>query len=421
MQKFEIPYGYDHVSFQLPGEGPADWIMPPETAEAPDPQKVVGYALDHPVGGIHLADFAGAHSAVIAINDKTRPVPLQHLLPPLLERLQDQLGLEPEAIVLIVGSGTHVPMRPKEYASILPKSILKRYPVISHDSDDTANLVDLGKTEQGTPIQINRRFMEADLKIAVSVIEPHHFMGFSGGAKSAAIGLAGRSTITWNHSMITHPNAKTGHFIDNPMRQDVEEIGRRISLQFVLNAVLNLDKRIVKAFAGSPQAVMEAGIPVVRQICQVAVPASYDLVIASPGGHPKDINFYQSEKALTHAALIARDGGTVILAAACPEGIGSQAYEEWMEGVQTFEEVLERFTREGFQVGPHKGYQVARIAKRVRVILASGIPADTVLKLLLTPTESVQAAIDRVFQTSPIPERVAILPYGTSTVPLLQE
>ncbi len=219
--------------------------------------------------------------------------------------------------------------------------------------------------------------------------------------------------------MLVHPNAKTGHFSDNPMRQDVEEIGSMIGLHFVLNAVLNLNKQIVQTIAGEPQAVMAAGIPISQKICQVAVDHPYDLVIASAGGHPKDINFYQSQKALTHAALIARDGGTVILVAACPEGIGSQAYERYITGMESHQEVLQRFASQGFQVGPHKAFQVARIASRVNVLVISEMADETVEKLLLTPVKEPQAAVEKAIAAVPEGGKIAILPYSVNTVPLL--
>ena len=155
-------------------------------------------------------------------------------------------------------------------------------------------------------------------------------MGFSGGVKSAAIGLAGKRTVNTNHAMMSDPKAQIGRYDDNPCRQDVEEIGQMIGVHFALNAVLNENRQIIHALAGDPVAVMQAGIPLVREVFQVAVAEPFDLMIVSPGGHPKDINIYQAQKALGHATLVTQPGGTVILAAACPEGTGSKGYEAFM-------------------------------------------------------------------------------------------
>ncbi len=418
MSHYQIPYGDSVLDIDLPTEFDVDWIEPVDTPAVPDPLSCIREALENPVNMRRLTDFGKPTSAAIAINDKTRPVPHEFLLPPLLDTLVE-MGISPHAITLIVASGTHLPMTPDEFPKIVPQEIVERYRIVAHDCDDSTNLVDIGTTTRGTPVRINRQFIGADLRIVVGNTDPHHFMGYSGGAKTAVIGLGGRETINRNHAMLTDPNSRTGTFLENPMRMDVEEMGQMAGLHYALNAILNMDKQIVQAFAGDPRQVMDAGIPVVRQVCQVKVPHDYDLVIASPGGYPKDINFYQSQKALTHASLITRPGGTVLLVAACPEAIGSTGYEKWMEGMESFGAVLQRFQTEGFQVGPHKAFLVARIASRIKVFLYSQIPAEKVRKLLLTPAASVNVALAQVSSLTEQKPKVAILPYGTSTVPYL--
>jgi nickel-dependent lactate racemase len=376
---------------------------------------VVEAALDKPLGGGRLPDYGGAGSAAIAINDKTRPVPHGHLLPPLLRRLEG-LGLAPEAITLLIATGAHRPMPPDEFERVVPAAVLARYPVYCHDADDTANLVHLGATSRGTPVWVNRRFVAADLRLVVGNVEPHQFQGFSGGAKSAAIGLAGRETIDRNHALMTDPRARLGRYADNPARQDVEEMGARIGVQFALNAVLNGQKQIAHAVAGAPRAVMAAAMPLSRQVSQAAVTAPFDLVIASAGGHPKDLNLYQAQKALAHAALVTRDGGTVIVVAACPEGAGSQRYVDWMEGMVCHQAVLDRFGREPFRVGPHKAFLISRDAAQVRTILVSEMAPGLVRRLLLTPAGSVDAALGLVLPDLPEGSRVGIMPRASSTV-----
>jgi len=420
MKTFTIPYGRGSIEFELPDRYLVDWIAPTEISPAPNPIQEVYNALACPAGRCSLEDFRGSQSAAIAINDKTRPVPHEFLLPPLLDHL-DQMGISPENTLFIVATGTHVPMKKSELGTILPQGILDRYPAISHDCDNPDQLTHLGYTQSGTPVAINRLFLNADLRIVVGDIEPHHFMGFSGGVKTAAIGLAARETINHNHAMLTHPNARTAVFDQNPMRQDVEEIGGMASVHFALNAILNEEKQIVHVVAGDPRAVMQTGIPLSQSICQVASQGEYDLVIASPGGHPKDINFYQAQKGLTHAAMLTRDGGCVILAAECAEGEGSQAYTSWMDGMRNFSDVMDRFAREGFQVGPHKAFQVARIGSRVRIILVSEIPSARVEKLLLHTADSVGNAIFEELKHLEPGCRIAILPRAVSTIPSIAQ
>ena len=418
MPAFTLPYGQAHLICRLPDGLHVELVEPPAVPAVADPLGVVEAALDAPVGSAHLIGFRGVRSAAVAINDKTRPVPHEHLLPPLLRRLEG-LGLAPADIQLIIACGAHPPMARKEFPRVVPPETLARYPVCCHDADDSASLVHLGATSRGTPVSVNRRYFEAGLRLVVGNIEPHQFQGFSGGVKSAAIGLAGRATIEHNHALMTEPHAHLGRYHDNPARQDVEEIGHAIGVHLALDAILNGQKQLVHALAGEPQAVMEAGIPLSHSVCQAAVAAPFDLVIASPGGHPKDIDLYQSQKALAHASLVTRDGGAVILAAACSEGTGSRAYEAWMVGMRSCDEVFARFQSEGFQVGPHKAFQLARDAARVRVILVSEMAPEIVRRLLLAPADSIEDALGLALPDLPARARVAVMPRASSTIPLV--
>ncbi|GAB4575626.1 MAG: nickel-dependent lactate racemase [Anaerolineae bacterium] len=418
---YRIPYGKGAITFTLPPGRQADVLAPADVPPVSDPRRAVSDALAAPVGGVSLAAFATARSVAIAINDKTRPVPHDALLPPLLAALE-ALGIQRDAITLIIAAGAHPPMTRAEFGQVVPQAILEAYRVVCHDCDAQDALVDCGVTPRGTPVWINRRFAEADLRIVVGNIEPHQFQGYSGGVKSAAIGLAGRETINRNHALMTAPGAELGCYEGNPAREDVEAIGRLAGVQFALNAVLNRHKQIVAVVAGAPQAVMQAGIPLAEEVCTVPVDAPFDLVVASPGGHPKDLNLYQAQKALAHAALVTRPGGMVILAAACPEGAGSRSFERWVQAqpMQSPQEVIDRFVAEGFRVGPHKAYQIARDAARVRVRMVSELPPTLVRQMVLTPVESLQDAVDAALSELPADARIGIMPAANATVPRLR-
>lgn len=418
MTTFSLPYGTSRLDFELPAWRDVTLLAPTETAPAPDPVGLVNQALDQPAGDRRLTDFGRVRSVAIAINDKTRPVPHQHLLPALLQRLE-ALDLPPEAIRLIIATGVHPPMPLHDFSQVVPPQILERYPVICHAAADQASLVQVGQTERGTPLWLNRAFVEADLRLVVGNIEPHQFMGFSGGVKSAVIGLAGQATINRNHALLLDPRAKLGEYEDNPARQDVEEMGRMAGVHFALNAILNDSKQIVAAIAGQPQAVMAQGIPIARQIYQVPVAAPFDLMLVSPGGHPKDINMYQAQKGLAHAALVARAGGAIILAAACPEGSGSAAYERWLDGKSSFDDVFRGFAAEGFRVGPHKAFQIARDASRVRVVLLSEMEPAFVRRLLLTPARNLDEALAAALDHLPAQARIGVMPLANATIPRL--
>lgn len=417
MKRFELPYGNTVQSLEIPDHTKPVLILPNEINGHDFPEILVAQALENPIGEFNFSDFRNVSSVAIAINDKTRPVPNSILIPPLLRKLA-LLGIPKSSITFFIATGTHLPMTPEEFHLVLPEEILHDYRVVNHDCDQITNLIELGKTKTGTNVLCNKAFFESQLKIVVGNIEPHHFMGFSGGMKSAAVGLAGRSTINQNHAMLTHPLARTGLFSENPMRQDVEEIGSLMGVHLALNTVLNGDGKIIHVLAGQPFQVMLQGIPITQKVCQVEVMQKFDLVIASVGGHPKDINLYQSQKALTQASMITRDGGVVILVAACPEGSGSKAFEDFIKDIEKPQDVFPKFEREGFQIGPHKAFQFARELIRIKVILVSEMPSDFVHSLFLIPERGVQTAYELALTMVPHDPTLAIMPHAINTTPL---
>ena len=409
MADYSIPYGKNSLRFSLPDSASVDVIAPQSVPAAQNPDKMIAAALQTS----NLDRFANVETVSIAINDKTRPVPHDELLPPLLETLET-MGIAREAITLIIATGAHPPMPGTAFSQVVPAKVLSRYRVISHDCDDAANLIPLGETERGTPVSANRTYAQADLRIVVGNIEPHQFQGFSGGVKSAAIGLAGRETIEANHAWMTDPQSRLGAFESNPTRQDVEEIGAIIGIHFALNVILNDKKDLLRVLAGDPADVITAAISVVREIYQVEVDHLYDLMIVSPGGHPKDINLYQAQKALAHAALVTRPEGTIILAAACPQGAGEERFEEWMLNTPSLDAILGQFRQEGFCLGPHKAYQIARDARGRSFFLLSDMPISYVERLHLVPVTDLQSLL----QTErPAKEHIAVMPYANATIP----
>ncbi len=417
MPTFSLPYGKTKLSCTLPDSFQVDALLPPQAPPPAPPETLIAAAFQNPQLEARVRAKGNNLTVAIAVNDKTRPVPHQLLLPPLLKWLGD-LGIRPEHISFFIATGTHIPTPSEEFHRTIPDAIIRQYSVESHDCDCVENLAFLGNTQAGTPIYVNRKYYQAKLKIVVGNLEPHHFMGFSGGVKSAAIGLCGRETINKNHAFLTHPNARAGIYDQNPMRQDIEEIGERIGIDLALNTVMNAQKEIIAVLLNDPKAVMRAGIPLSLQATQVKFTEPYDLVIASVGGAPKDLNLYQSQKALTHASMIVRDGGTVILAAECGEGSGSASFEKFMENVNSYQEAIAKFNQEGFRVGPHKAFQIAQQAARSQIYLVSEMPKTLTARFLLHPAESLQSAVDQVIQQLPANARIAVMPYATNTLPI---
>ncbi len=416
MNRIKIPYGNDFLSYEFSNEYSFDQILPNENIVARKQElETIKNALNNCIGNKEQLYFDSKCKVGIAVNDQTRPIPNNLLLPPLLKKIENY-GIHSENISLFIATGTHKNLSKSQIKELLVPEIEEKYSVVIHDCDDTNNLIYLGHSMSGTPIYINKDYYLCDTKLVVGHIEPHHFMGFSGGVKSAVIGLGGRRTIEANHSKIFNPKAKMGIFYTNPMRNEVEEIGKIIRVDIALNVVLNSKKQITSAFYGDPYQVMRKGIESSANVCQVDNNGEYDMVIASPGGYPKDINLYQSQKAITHACTFLKKNGVVILAAACTDGSGNELFEDFFQGKKTWLEIINSFKNQEFRIGPHKAYQFASQLKDHPIILISEMKPEKVRAMLLTPARNISEAVSISKDLLPETPRIAVLPYATHTM-----
>jgi len=418
MGTIQLNYGHGALLYNYSDKLNIKVIYPNYHRALKNPQNKIKYLLENS-GYFRFSENHTSNSHVaIAINDQTRPVPNEILIPPLIKYLRKQ-GFSNNDIQFFIATGTHSPLEKALFREILPSDIIKSFQILSHDCDDHKNLIFLGKTKLGTPVEINAEYLSADIKIVIGNIEPHHYQGYSGGAKSAAIGLASRETINENHKWLMDSRSFIGSYENNPCRQDVEEIGEMIGISAALNVVLNQDKKIFDVFWGHPRAVMSAGIPVSRKICQIFVEKKYDLVIASPGGYPKDINLYQSQKAITHASLITKENGVIILLAECVQGFGNSHFEKYLDGKHGFSDVINSFENSKFTIGPHKAYQLAQQVSKNKLILVSGMSFKDVKKAMLMSADSLDNALTIARDYLPEDPEIAVLPFATNTIPLV--
>ena len=416
----DLPYGNGFIPINLPvDQYQIDLIYPQKLlSNSSDNSRLVQEAIESPLGcKFPFSSLPSDTQIAIVVNDKTRPVPNTELVFPLLQFLHEN-NIQKSNIHFFVASGTHLPMTAEELPLVLGNEIPNTYPVHIHDCDQKDNLCEIGITSRGTPVYVNRQFYESNIKIVVGDIELHHFAGFSGGVKSAAIGMSGRSTINHNHKLLLDPKSALGEYEQNPLRQDIEEIGQLMEVQFALNAVIDEHKHLISVFFGDPKTVMREGIRIVRKLSQIEIEQPYDLVIASAGGYPKDINLYQAQKAMTHASLFCKPGGLIVLAAECREGAGSEGFLNFMNNVNDLADIFTEFAAREFSVGPHKAFQIARILERNPVYLHASVNPEMTSRLFLTPIDLFSNNFNDLIQSHVPPDgRIAILPYATACIP----
>jgi nickel-dependent lactate racemase len=334
------------------------------------------------------------NTVAIAVSDESRPTPIKELLPLLLKRLYKAFPrLRPERITIVIGAGLHPPLDEKGIRRLVPESVAPGCRVISHDAVNS-RMTDLGRTSRNTPVLLNSEFATADLKLVIGNIDPHQFVGFTGGAKGGVIGCGSKKTVAANHGLMFHEKAYVANIAGNPVRADIDEAGRMAGISFVINVVMDASNRVVKLLAGDPVAVYQEGAKTCAAIYGVPIREKFDIAIASCGGHPKDICLYQAQKGLAHAALAVKPGGKILLLAACPQGVGDDVYLEYVSRFPTPQAALEDFKRLGFKMGAHKAYLFGRTLVAYDVAIASDLSPDILSKCHLKACDP-QATIER--------------------------
>ncbi len=355
-------------------------------------------ALALPIGSPRLREMAsGKRNAAIIVSDHTRPTPSGKLVPSLLRELEEG-GITAANVSVVFATGTHRATTEEEMRSILGEDSYSRVRALSHHCDDP-DLVYVGTTNVNrTPVWMNRVVVEADLRISVSSIEPHHGAGWAGGAKNMLPGVSGRKTVLTHHAMLTRPDVQIGVLEGNPFREDLEEAASLVGLDFVVCAILAENKMISHLFAGHWIAAHRAGVLAAEKHLSFHLDAPADIVVASVGGSPRDSNLWQAEgKGLARIPSAVRDGGVIIMMAECPEGVG---HPDLVNGllIGSVDEVTERLSRSEFSIGGNKAFRIADQLKRADIYLVtSGLTAADFGELPVRLYSNAQAALAAAF------------------------
>jgi nickel-dependent lactate racemase len=418
--KVQLAYGEGWLPVELPADR-TTVIEPAHNPGLPDEKGAVLAALAQPIGARPLREWIRPGDRVcIAFTDLTRATPNHRLIPWLLEHLAD---VPPDRITLLNQLGTHRPNTRAELERLLSPEVVARYRVLNHEAENEAELVQLGTTRDGTPALINRHLVEADVRIITGFIEPHLFAGFSGGPKGIMPGVAGLRTVMSNHGArnIGHPKAAFGITEGNPIWEEMRDIALRVGPSFLLNVSLNERREITGVFAGDLLAAHKVGIEFVRRSAMQKVKAPFEVVVTTNSGYPLDLNLYQGVKGMSAAARIVEEGGTILLACECREGIpAGSPMDQLLRSASSPEEILTLLATPGFVRPEQWQAQIqALIQRRARVLVYSSLPDEVIRAAHLTPCRDIGAAVREELARRGPAAQVAVLPQGPLTIPYL--
>lgn len=415
----DLAYGRTGLTVELPDS--ADIVTSRFVPGLPDEAAAIRAALRQPLESAPLAaKVKPGDKVVIAHSDITRATPNDLILPILLAELEEA-GIARQDITLLNALGTHRRQTEAELRLMLGEAIVAAYRCLQHDAYDEANLVSLGQTSFGSPVRINRTFMEADVRILTGFIEPHFFAGFSGGPKGVLPALAGAESVLTNHSrdMIAHPQATWGMTEGNPIWAEMREIALRTEPTFLLNVTLNTRREITGVFGGDMLAAHAAGCQFVRDKAMAPVAAPYDIVVTTNSGYPLDQNLYQAVKGMSAANQIVRDGGAIIVAAACNDGLPNHGrYAALLAEAGSPQGVLDMLAQPGFSEQDQWQVQIqAMIQLRAEVhVYSDGLTDEQITRALFTPCRSIEQTVACLRERYGPQARLCVIPDGPQTI-----
>ncbi len=410
----EFGYGKGVQTVHVPDKNVLGVLMSNPMEHLRHGQEAVEFSLQNPIGAPKLSTLVkpGQKIAIIT-SDISRPLPGFDVLPPVLRELFSA-GIKAEDVTIVFALGSHRPHTKEEMIALVGQEVYNTVRCIDSDPEDC---IHMGTTKAGTPVDITRSVAEADFKICLGNIEFHYFAGYSGGAKAIMPGVSTRAAIQANHRMMVSEDACAGKLIGNPIRIDIEEAGHICGIDYIVNAVLDEHKHIVYCVAGDVTAAHREGCAYLDQMYRCNIPQRADIVIVSQGGAPKDANLYQTQKALDNAKHAVKKGGTIILIGACPEGLGSKKFEQWLTSAPTAHSMVERIGKE-FELGGHKAAAIGMVLENAAIDFVSEMDPEFVKSIFLTPRSSAQEAFDIAYAKYGENATVIAMPFGGATLPI---
>jgi nickel-dependent lactate racemase len=418
--RIDFAFGRNGLPLDLPAPFHYEVLEARSAAPLAQPQAAIESALDSPIGCRPLVSLAkNKKSAAISVCDITRPVPNWQILPPLLRRIETA-GIPRDAITILIATGLHRPATDAEIAEICGDFVARDYRVVNHHARELREHRFLGATQSGTPVYVDERFLAADLHITVGFIEPHLMLGFSGGRKLIAPGLAAETTIKVLHSpkFMRDQRAVEGSIKHNPLHRELLEIAGMARHDFMVDVALARSegarpRPIAAVFAGDPVQAHHCGVQFVSQAMLRVLEDPVDAVITTAAGYPLDLTFYQAIKGVTAAAHIVKPGGRILLLAACEEGAGGREFSEMLSRSCSDREFLARIAGDPVTVDQWQLEKLALVTTRVEVhYYVPGLPAACHASVWGSVQPSAEEAIRALLRGLPNEATVAVIPEG---------
>jgi nickel-dependent lactate racemase len=417
-RKVTLPHGPKSVEIRIPEKNLVGIYSPRDAAPVTDVQAEIRRALALPIGSLPLREqLRGRKNAVLIADDNTRLTPTDILIPILLDEC-NAAGIPDSSVCVIIALGTHRFMTADEIREKFGDETLRRVPIINHPYKDPAALVDLGTTQNGGRIRINRMVVEADFKMGIGSIVPHHIPGYAGGAKIIQPGVSGEETTAYTHLLsVRAPRSYLG-VLENPVREELDAMARKVGMNTILNTVLNRHGRVVQAFFGDVAEAFRVGVARSREVYDVPIPEEADIVLSS--SHPCDLEFWQAHKTLYPSDLAVKAGGIVIVATPCYEGV-AQTHCNMLDmtpyGSRRLRKMVAARELED-QVGAALAIAWAQVKEREEVwIVSDGIRPDEAAKLGFRHFASAQGALDAALAQKGPSARVTVLTHAPDMLP----
>lgn len=414
--RIEFPYGKGELGLEIPEENLIDVLEREKIEGLEDERESILESLRDPIGCPSLQEMVGKGDEVAIITtDNTRPCPDDRLVRPLLEELENG-GVNKEDISIVVGYGLHEPLDTEGLEGLLGEDVVENYEIVNHDYHET---VHLGETSRNIPIEVNETVMEADFRIATGLIEPHFFAGYSGGRKSIMPAVSSRRAIYGNHGyeMISDANSRPGVLEGNPIYEDSVEHAMEADLNFILNVLLNKEGEVIEVVAGDFIDAHNKGVESERTIVSGETDHRADIVFTTNSGAPLDLNLYQTVKGIFHASLVTKEGGIIIAAAECGEGLGPDEFVDLHRRSGSPEEIL-RIIREEEPIGVQWENQIlAQLQKKFDVYLKSELEDEKVEGMGIRPISSLEEGLGKAFDQLGSDAEVVTMAEGPMLIP----